>query len=113
MVEKAVASRIASFCEKNETFLHAQFGCRQGRGTPDAVAQLVAKVENTWSKKRTALALLLDIKGAFDRVWQKHLVKPMIHIGLAENIVRWVESVLSDRRAMLVIDDGGDPQHLS
>lgn len=88
VVEKAVASWIESFCEKDKTFHQAQFGCRQGRGTPDAVAQLFAKVENTWSKKRTALALLSNIKGAFDRVCQKQLLKRMIQVGVAGNIMR-------------------------
>lgn len=44
------------------------------RGTSDAVAQLVAKFENTWGQKRTALALLLDVKGAFDRVNKRRLI---------------------------------------
>ena len=99
-----MATRIASFCETNEVFHQGQFGCCRGKGTLDAVAQLAAKVENAWSNKRTALTLLLDIKGAFDRVNKKQLLKRMVHIGIAGNIVRWVDSFLSGRRAMLVID---------
>jgi hypothetical protein len=68
------------------------------------VAQLVAKVENAWSQKRVGLALLLDFKGAFDRVNKQKLIRRMIQVGIAGNIVRWVDSFLSDRRAMLVID---------
>jgi retron-type reverse transcriptase len=96
-----VATWIASFCEKNDVFHRGQFGCRRGRSTLDAVAQLVAKVENTWVKKRTALALLLDVRGAFDRVDKRQL---LTQVGMAGNMIRWVESFLSDRRAMLVID---------
>ena len=104
VVERAVATWIASFCECNEVFHRGQFGCRRGRGTSDAVAQLVAKVENAWNQKRTALALLLDVKGAFDRVNKKKLIWRMVEVGIAGNIVRWVDSFLSDRQAMLVID---------
>lgn len=68
------------------------------------MAELVLKVEGAWCKKRTALALLLDVKGAFDRVNTKQLLLRMIKVGIASNIVRWVDSFLSDRRAMLVID---------
>ena len=68
------------------------------------MAELVSKVEEAWCKKRTALALLLDVKGAFDRVNTKQLLLRMIKVGIAGNIVRWVDSFLSDRRAMLVID---------
>jgi hypothetical protein len=59
VVERAVATWIASYCEANEVFHRGQFGCRRGRGTSDAVAQLVSNVEGAWRKKQTALALLL------------------------------------------------------
>jgi hypothetical protein len=104
VVEKVVATWIASFCEKNDIFHRGQFGCRRNRSTLDAVAQLVAKVENTWVKKRTALALLLDVRGAFDRVDKRQLLKRKIRVGMAGNMIRWVDSFLSNRRAMLVTD---------
>jgi hypothetical protein len=47
--------------------------------------------------------LLLDVKGAFDRANKKQLLNRMVQVGMAGNIVRWVDSFLSDRRAMLVI----------
>jgi hypothetical protein len=104
VVERAVATWIASYCESKDIFHRGQFGCRRARGTSDALAQLVAKVENAWGQKRVALALLLDVKGAFDRVNKQKLIGRMIQVGIAGNIVRWVDSFLSDRRAMLVID---------
>lgn len=104
MVEKAIATWIASFCERGDVFHKGQFGCRQGRGTSDAVAQLVAKVERAWGAKRAALTLLLDVKGAFDRVDKTHLLKRMTQAGIAGKTVRCVDSFLSNRRAMLVID---------
>jgi hypothetical protein len=104
VVEKAIATWIASFCKREDVFHRRQLGCRQGRGTSDAVVQLVAKVKRAWAAKRTVLALLLDVKGAFDRVHKTYLLKRMIQVGIAGNIVRWVDSFLSNRRAMLVID---------
>jgi hypothetical protein len=66
----------------------------------------------SWSQKsrtlglkiRTALALLLDVRGAFDRVDKRQLLKRMTQVGMAGNILRWVDSFLSDQRSMLVID---------
>lgn len=66
VVERAVSTWIASYCKSNEIFHRGQFSCCRGRGTSDAVAQLVSKVEGAWCKKQTALALPLAIKGAFD-----------------------------------------------
>lgn len=104
VVERAAATWIASYCETNDIFHQGQFGCRRGRGSSDAVAQLVSRVEYAWAKKRTSLTLLLDVKGAFDRVNRKQLLKRMVQVGIAGNIVRWVDSFLSNRRALLVID---------
>lgn len=104
VVEKAAATWIASYCERNGVFHKGQFGCRHGRSTSDAVAKLVTFVEDAWQRKQMVLTLLLDIKGAFDRVNKRQLLKRMIEVGIAGNIVRWVDSFLLDRRAMLVID---------
>jgi hypothetical protein len=38
VVERAVATWIASYCETNDIFHRGQFGCQQGKGTSDAVA---------------------------------------------------------------------------
>jgi hypothetical protein len=46
VVERVVATWVASFCETNGVCHRGQFGCRQGRGTSDVVAHLVTKVEN-------------------------------------------------------------------
>lgn len=62
VVERAVATWIASYCETNEIFHQGQFGCRRGRGTSDAMAQLVAKVENAWSQKRVAVAFSRQVR---------------------------------------------------
>jgi hypothetical protein len=35
---------------------------------------------------------------------KKQLLNRMVQVGMAGNVVRWVDSFLSDRRAMLVID---------
>ncbi|KAI7710683.1 hypothetical protein KC353_g9519, partial [Hortaea werneckii] len=104
VVEKVAATWIASYCEKNEVFHQGQFGCRHGRSTSDAVARLVSFVEDAWERKQIVLTLLLDVKGAFDRVNKQRLLERLTEVGIAGNIVRWVNSFLSDRRAMLVID---------
>jgi retron-type reverse transcriptase len=50
------------------------------------------------------LALLLDVKGAFDRVNKTQLLKRVIQTSIVGYLLRWVNSFLSDRRAILTID---------
>jgi len=111
IVEKVTATWIASYCETNGAFHKGQFGCRHGRSTSDAVAKLVTFVEDAWQWKQTVLRQLLDIKGAFDRVVKRQLLERMTEARIAGNIVRWVDSFLSDRRATLVIDGRTGKMH--
>jgi len=69
-------------------FHRGQSGCRHGRSTSNAVAKLVTFVENAWEWRHIALTLLLDIKGAFGRVDKGQLLKRMIEVGIAGNLVR-------------------------
>lgn len=103
-VEKVAATWIACYCETSRVTHQGRFGCRHSRSTSEAVAKLVSPVEGAWERKPMVLTLLLNVKGAFDRVNKQRLLKRMIEVGIAGNIVRWVDSFLSDRRAMLVID---------
>jgi hypothetical protein len=93
VVERAVATWIASYCETNEASHRGQLGCRRGRGTSDTVAQLVSNVEGAWCKKRTALALLLDVRGAFDRVNTKQLLRRMIQVQARAQITHGPEQI--------------------
>lgn len=62
------------------------------------------RLGDSWERKQMAVTLLLDTKGAFDRVNNQRLLKRLIETGIAGTIVRWVNSSLSDRRVMLAID---------
>lgn len=68
------------------------------------MAQLVAKVETAWSENNIALVLLLDVNGVFNQVSRAQLLKRMMQVGIASNLVRWVDSFLSNGQAMLVND---------
>jgi len=61
-------------------------------------------VKKAWGKGNVAGAIFIDVKGAFDRVTQSTLIQILIDMGLAQNLVRWISSFLSNRTAQLVID---------
>ena len=104
VVEKVVATKISKFCEEKQVLHEGQFGSRKNRSTHDALLQLITFVEKAWLEKQLAGAIFMDVKGAFDRVDQKKLTQILIDIGLSQNLVRWVESFLQERKAQLVID---------
>jgi hypothetical protein len=104
VMEKTMATWISDWCEQNHLLHKGQFGCRKGRSTLDALAQLVTYIEKAWGKKQLVAGLLLDIKGAFDYVNRKQLLIVLKELGLPRNLLLWVASFLSDRQAVLVIN---------
>src|SRR5437667_9168862 len=104
IVERVVARKIASFCESRHTFYEGQFGSRKNRNTHDTLLKLMSFVEKAWKKGNVAGAIFMDVKGAYDWVAQPTLIQILIDAGLAQNLVRWISSFLSNRTAQLVID---------
>ena len=104
VAEKTVATWLSNWCEQNNLLHNGQFGCRRGRSTLDALAQLVSFVEAAWAKKQIVAGLLLDVKGAFPNVKKKQLLLALKDLGLPENILHWVASFLTDRQVTLVVD---------
>ena len=96
IVERVVARKIASFCESRHTFHEGQFGSRKNRNTHDALLKLMSFVEKAWKKGNVAGAIFMDVKGAYDWVAQPTLIQILIDAGLAQNLVRWISSFLSN-----------------
>jgi hypothetical protein len=104
VVEKLVAELITDFAEAQRLFHEGQFGgCRQ-RSAVDAVACLISEVERAWSEGKLGACLFMDIKGAFDYVVGHELIEGLRDTGMDGDLVRWVASFLSNRRALLIID---------
>jgi retron-type reverse transcriptase len=65
---------------------------------------IIVTVEKAWKQKKLAGALFLDVKGAFDYIARKQLLKRMIELKIPGDITRWTDSFLKERKIQLVID---------
>ena len=65
---------------------------------------MIANIEQAWGQKKLAGALFLDVKGAYDYVARKQLLKRMFELDIPSDIIRWTNSFLTERRVQLVID---------
>jgi hypothetical protein len=65
---------------------------------------LIATVEHAWKHKKIAGALFLDVKGAYPNVIRQQLIKRLVELGIPGDIIRWVNSFLTDRKIQLVIN---------
>jgi hypothetical protein len=104
VIEKLVAELITDFAEAQGLFHEGQFGGRRQHSAVDAVACLIGEIEYAWSEGKLGACLFMDIKGAFDYVIGHKLINGLQDTGMDGDLVRWVASFLSNRRALLVID---------
>lgn len=68
--------------------------CKKLRSYIDAVARVMSRVEDAWSRVDVAALLLMDIKGAFDHVSSTRLQKRVQEMSIDTNLVNWVVSFL-------------------
>ena len=111
VVEKIAAEAIADHCEATDGLHAGQMGCRKQRSAVDAVACLIQSTQEAWRRKQLMAALFMDVKGAFDHVNPRRLVIRMTELGLDGDLIRWVQSFLTDRHVQLNIDNTQCPVH--
>jgi ribonuclease HI len=112
VIEKLAADAIARHCEENRTLHQGQMGCRRHRSAIDAVTCLIHDVHQGWKEKLLSGALFIDVRGAFDHVDPARLVKRLGDMGIDGDLICWVASFLTDRKAQLVIDGHQGPEKL-
>lgn len=80
-------------------------GNRKGRNCDLAVRVVTDLVTEAWQRKGIASMLLLDLKGAFDRVNHHALLRTLWDKGVPPALIRFVESFLSDRSSKFSFDN--------
>ncbi|XP_047987119.1 uncharacterized protein LOC125226977 [Leguminivora glycinivorella] len=78
---------------------------RRGRSTETALLELVDRVEKALEDKEIALSAFLDIEGAFDNTPIRTLVEGLKIKEVDSTTVRWVQSMLSNRKVRLDLLD--------
>ena len=62
-------------------------------------------VQEIWAEKKLAAVLFMNVKGAFDHVSKRQLIKRIIELGVDRNLMKWTKSFFTDRTVQLVIDE--------
>ncbi len=73
VVEKVVANELSLYYETCSKLPLGQMDGQRERSAIDAVATLVHTVHEKWEEKKLAVALFIDVKGAFDYVSKRRL----------------------------------------
>ena len=74
-----------------------QFGFRKGLSTEHAISKTLSTLENLKRSKKPAIAIFLDIKGAFDNVSYTSLHRGLTKRGVNSTAVAWYFNLLTER----------------
>lgn len=86
--------------ENNPNLFHVeQHAFRKGHSTETALQNFVDSVESAILRKQSALAVMLDISGAFDSVLPSRIIEAMEKRGINRFVTRWYSHYLHNRFA--------------
>jgi hypothetical protein len=104
VAERIVAKRLSYLAETFQLLDSEQMGGRPGRSVMDAVLALVHDIQSGNKAGKVVSVLFLDVKGAFDHVNREQLLEILMRKGFPSEVLRWVDSFLTDRLIALAFD---------
>jgi hypothetical protein len=102
--ETAMAKRLNSFCDKHAIYNDSQYGFRKRRSTISALYRFTNEILNIIDSKKHAIAMMLDMSKAYDRVSHRVLLDKLYGIGVRGITHRWFKSYLEKRQQFVEID---------
>jgi Reverse transcriptase (RNA-dependent DNA polymerase) len=105
VLEKVVAARLGLDVDHFGLIPPSQFGSHHYHSTTDAATMLRYKVETTIKAGRVGAILLMDISRFFDSLRPSIMSHILRHLGVDEETVGWVHSLMADRTVRIQVKD--------
>ncbi len=103
-LERLIARKMSRTAILNKVLASQQFGALPLRSSIDLTTCLTHDVEEALNNKLTASLLTLDVKGAFDTVLPRRLVRRLREQGWPDHLVRWISSFATSRSVQIRLD---------
>ena len=104
VLELVVARRLSFWAETYSLLPEGQFGARPRRSCDQALVLLMEKIKEAWRRGKILSLISFDVKGAYNGVPRQVMASKLASKGIPLNVVQWVESFCSDRRATVVVN---------
>ena len=104
IMEKIVNHAIVSHVQRYGLLSDNQFGFRQGHSTLHPLMIIHQFIADKLDKGGEAMAVALDISGAFDTVWHRRLLSKCRALGLSGKLISWLTSYLLNRTQVVGIN---------
>ena len=98
-VEKLALWNIEQTALKDRPLSSAQHAFRKNFSCDTAISSLVDKVEKLILREKMALAVFLDVQGAFDNTPYNSIIKAMYDRKISPKIINWYKNFLQNRTA--------------
>jgi ribonuclease HI len=105
LLSTMVATDLSHLAEKYSLLPSGQFGGRPSRNTTDALHLLTHSVKDAWRAGNTAVALFLDVQGAFPNTVKDRLLHNLKSRRVPNCYVRLIDNMLTNRKTRLLFDD--------
>lgn len=104
LLEKLMVLKLSSWKSLPYLYGGRQYGFVKGRGTVDAIRNVVKYVEE--SMDNYVAAVLFDVEGAFDGLWWPSLIKKLRLEECPYNLFKLLRNYLEDRSVSVISSDG-------
>ncbi len=104
VLKKILFNHIYTFLKENKVLNRNQSCFTPGDSTINQLINIYNKIHCQLDNDDDVLTVFLDLTKAFDKVWHKVLLYKLKKIGITGNLLKWIESYLSNRKQRLVIN---------
>ena len=102
--EKIIFNNLYSYLVTNNLISANQSGFRPGDSTTNQLLYLVHMIHLALDEQKEVRSVFLDISKAFDKVWHEGLLFKLKQNGIEGNLLKLLESYLSNRNQRVVIN---------
>ncbi|XP_031338135.1 uncharacterized protein LOC116167038 [Photinus pyralis] len=104
-MERIVNSRLQWTLEKKGILAPYQAGFKKNRSTTDHLAVMENAIQEALMRRQHLVAVLFDIKGAYDMTWRHVIVKKLHEEGITGTLPLFIQSFLINRTFRVRIGD--------
>ena len=96
-MERMVNGRLYYYMEDGNMLDENQAGFRRHRSTVDQLVLFTQSVINAWQHNEHTVAVFVDLKNAYDKVWRAGLLLKLQRYGINGRMYNWLKGFLSNR----------------
>ena len=108
-MERVITRKLRAFLDEHGRLSTVQHGFRPGHSCLTQLLETIHKWAATLDRGRSTHAIFLDLAKAFDSVPHRRLLIKLNHIGVRDQVLKWIESFLIGRMQRVVVNGRSSP----